>query len=72
MSQAKTKTLFAQTILGKIFGTKWRNPVKLDRKRKFQYLLLRFFDCYRQSLISGRETPPKFEVFLIFPYFLRS
>ena len=56
MSQAKTKTLFAQTILGKIFGTKWRNPVKLDRKRKFQYLLLRFFDCYRQSLISGRET----------------
>ena len=23
------------TILDKIFGTKWINPVKLDRKRKF-------------------------------------
>ena len=35
-------------------------------------------DCYCQSLVSGRETghwamfPPKFEIFLIFPYFLRS
>ena len=37
-----------------------------------------FFDCCCQSLISGGETghwamsPPKFEIFLIFPYFLNS
>ena len=36
-----------------------------------------FFDCYYQSLISRRETghwvmfSPKFEIFLIFSYFLR-
>ena len=29
-----TKILFAQTILDKKFGTKWRNPVKLYRTRK--------------------------------------
>ena len=47
--------------------------MKLDKTRKVSYLLLRVFDCYSQSLISGRETgkqsghmfPPKFEVFLI-------
>ena len=34
-----------------------RNLVKLDRKRKVWYLLLRvFFDCYCESLISVRET----------------
>ena len=22
------------TVLGKVFGTRWRNPVKLDRARK--------------------------------------
>ena len=31
------------TIPDKIFGTKWSNPVKLDRKRKFYYLFLRVF-----------------------------
>ena len=31
------------TISDKIFGTKWRNPVKLDRKRKVWYLFLRIF-----------------------------
>ena len=36
-----------------------------------------FFDCCCQSSISGRETghwamsSPKFEIFLMFPYFLR-
>ena len=30
-------------IPDKIFGTKWSNPVKLDRKRKVWYLLLRVF-----------------------------
>ena len=31
------------TIPDKIFGTKWRNPVKLDRRRKVWYLFLRAF-----------------------------
>ena len=31
------------TILDKIFGTKWGNPVKLDRKRKVSYLFLSAF-----------------------------
>ena len=31
------------TIPDKIFGTKWRNPVKLDRRRKVWYLFLRVF-----------------------------
>ena len=31
------KDLFAQTILGKIFGTKVTNPVKLDKARKVCY-----------------------------------
>ena len=39
------------TITDKIFGTKWRNPVKLDRKKKFGFFLL-FFNCYYQRLIS--------------------
>ena len=26
----------------KIFGTKWSNPVKLDRQRKFGYLFAKF------------------------------
>ena len=29
------------TIPDKILGTKWSNPVKLDRKRKVWYLFLR-------------------------------
>ena len=29
-----TKNLFTQTIPNKIFGTKYGNPVKLDRTRK--------------------------------------
>ena len=34
---------YAFTILGKTFGTKWSNPVKLDKKRKVWYLFLRVF-----------------------------
>ena len=70
------------TILGGVCGVGWRGPVKLERKRSVWYLLLRvcvfFFNCYYQSLISGRETgrwsssPPKFEIFLILSYFPRS
>ena len=33
-------------------GTKWSNPVKLDRKRRVWCLLLRVFNCYSQSLSS--------------------
>ena len=31
-----TKSLFVQTILAKIFGINWRNPVKLNMTYKFQ------------------------------------
>ena len=43
LGQVRTKNLFVQTIPDKIFGTKWSNPVKLDRKRKVLYLFLRAF-----------------------------
>ena len=35
--------MFPQTILRKIFGTKQRNPVKLDRTKKVWYLLFYVF-----------------------------
>ena len=31
------------TILDKIFGTKWRNPVELHKARKVSYLIFRIF-----------------------------
>ena len=34
LGRARIKNLLAQTIPEKIFGTKWSNQVKLDRKRK--------------------------------------
>ena len=34
------------TIMGKIFGTKWRNLVKLDVQEKFDIYFCVFFDCY--------------------------
>ena len=37
------KNLLAETILDKIFGTKWSDLVKLDRKRKVCCLFLRVF-----------------------------
>ena len=40
------------TIVNKIFGRKWRKPVKMDRKRKICYLLLRVFNSYFESFIS--------------------
>ena len=43
MDQVRAKHLFAQTILDKIFGTKWSNLVKLDKRRKVWYLFLRVF-----------------------------
>ena len=39
--------LIKSTIPDKIFGTKWGNLVKLDKRRKVWYLFLRvFFNCY--------------------------
>ena len=39
----RTKNLFAQTILGKIFAKKLRTPVKLDWTRKLWFLLFHAF-----------------------------
>ena len=43
------------TISDKIFGTEWRNPVKLDRKRKVWYLFLRIFELLlpKPNLFKG-------------------
>ena len=37
------KYSYIATIPDKIFGTKWSNPVKLNRKGKIWYLFLRVF-----------------------------
>ena len=55
----KTKNLFAQTMMGKRFGTKYINLVKTGqekKKEKFDIYFCMFFDCYYRSLISGRAT----------------
>ena len=39
----RAKKVFAKTISDLIFATKWNNWVKLDKRRKFWYLLLRVF-----------------------------
>ena len=33
-----TKNLFAQTIPDKVFGTNFKNPVKLGRNRKYLFI----------------------------------
>ena len=43
LCQVRVKSLLAQIIPNKIFGTNWSNPVKLDRQRKILYLFLRVF-----------------------------
>ena len=43
LSRVRAKNLLAQTIPDKIFGTKWSNPLKVDRRRKVWYLFLRVF-----------------------------
>ena len=35
LGQVRTKYLLAHTIPHKIFGTKWSDPVKLEREKKF-------------------------------------
>ena len=37
LDRIRSKNLLAQTILDKIFGTKWSNPVKMNRKRKVRF-----------------------------------
>ena len=67
----KVLLMTASTTSDKMFGTKYRNLVKLDKNRKRSHL-----SC--QSLISGKETghkarsPAKFVIFLIFSNFLIS
>ena len=66
------------TILYKIFGTKLRNPVNLNKTSKICYLICVFFHSYCQSLISRKKTghqaasPPEVNISLIFSNFLRS
>ena len=43
MGRVRVKHLLTQTIPDKIFGTKWSNPVKLDKRRIIWYLFLRVF-----------------------------
>ena len=43
LDQVITKNFFAQTILGKIFGTKLRNALKLDWTSKVWFLHLHVF-----------------------------
>ena len=43
VGRIRTKNVLAQTIPDKIFGTKWTNPVKLDKRRKVWYLFLCVF-----------------------------
>ena len=51
LGRVKTENLFSQTILGKIFWTKKRNSVKLDRLRKVWYLFLRGFELLLPKFI---------------------
>ena len=44
------------TIPDKISGTKWGNPVKLERKKKACICFCVFFNCYWKSLSSWRES----------------
>ena len=43
LGRVRIKNLLSQTITEKIFGTKWSNPVKPERKGKVWYLFLRVF-----------------------------
>ena len=43
LGRVRLKNWFVQTMVEKIVGTKWSNPVKPDRKIKVWYLFLRVF-----------------------------
>ena len=42
----KAKNVLSQAILNKMFGTKWNNPVKPDRRRKVLYV----FACFSAAI----------------------
>ena len=50
MSQIRTTNLLAQTIPDKIFRTKWRYTVKLDRKGKVWYLFCVFLLLLQKAI----------------------
>ena len=61
------------TIPGKIFGTKFRNPVIIDRKKWLGIHFCMLFDCYIQSCISWRDwalRPILHPNLRLFKYFL--
>ena len=79
LSRVRTKNLLAETVLDKIFGTKYRIPVILDWKRKVWYPFLHDFwlllpkpNFLKRDWVLGFVSTKKFEIFLIFPNFLRS
>ena len=43
LTRVKSKKLPTQAILNKIFGTKQRKQIKLNKRKNFWYLLLRDF-----------------------------
>ena len=66
-------------VCGSSWSILWLNSNRwIHFLQKFYIYLCLFFDCYCRSLISRRDTwrgpmpPPRFEIFLISPYFLRS
>ena len=50
LGQVKIKILLAQDLLAKISGTKWSNPVKLDKQKEFGICFCVFFNWSSQSL----------------------
>ena len=47
LDRDKTKNLVGQRILGKVFGTKYNNPIKLDKKKKS---LVSGFACFLTTI----------------------
>ena len=64
-----------QSILDKIFATRYRNKKNWIGAENFDNCFCVIFDYYCKRFISGRKTghqaPPSFNLFLIFPNFLR-
>ena len=65
----RTKNLFAQTILGKIFAKKLRTPVKLDWTRKLWFLLFHAFWLLLPKLNLCKRDWPRKLWFLLFHAF---
>ena len=50
LDRVSAKIFFAQTILDKIFGTKWSNPVKTGQEKKS---LVSVFACFLTAILSS-------------------